>query len=256
MTLTSSSHSVSFDSLMPVFLSEARSTKTQTLPFQISGGFALSTKAIGFMMAVQGIYSMIAQLWLFPFIVRRIGTLSAFRLVMIVWPLLYFVVPYLVLLPRQLQTMGIYIALLTKITFHVIAFPSNAILLTNAAPSKSVLGTINGVAASAACLARAFGPTVTGSIHSYGLSIGCNGLAWWAGGIVCAFGAIESFWMEETSERHPIHTAQEEEQALCEPLLHTTAVDATDEAGPHPRRDSLASLDELDLSNTKESKPS
>jgi hypothetical protein len=240
---------------MPVFLSEKRSEAPQILPFHISGGFALPTKTIGFMMAVQGIYSMIAQLWLFPFIVRRVGTLIAFRLVMIVWPLLYFAVPYLVLLPKQLQTTGIYIALLTKITFHVIAFPSNAILLTNAAPSKSVLGTINGVAASTACLARAFGPTVTGSIHSWGLKIGCNGLAWWAGGLVCAVGALESFWMEETLEGRPIHQAQEEDQAICEPLLHTTAVDASDEAGPHPRRDSLASLDELDLSNIKESKP-
>ena len=232
---------------MPVFLSEGRSQTEQVLPFKISGGFALTTKTIGFMMAVQGIYSMIAQLWLFPFIVRRIGTLSAFRLVMMVWPLLYFVVPYLVLLPEKLQTTGIYVALLIKITFHVIAFPSNAILLTNAAPSKSVLGTINGVAASTACLARALGPTVTGAIHSAGLNIGCNGLAWWAGGIVCAIGALESFWMEDPSQ---------EEQAVCEPLLHATAVETTEEAGPqHHRRDSLASMTELDLSTIKETKP-
>ena len=239
---------------MPVFLSEGRSQTKQVMPFKITGGFAFSTKTIGFMMAVQGIYSMIAQLWLFPFIVRRIGTLAAFRLVMVVWPLLYFVVPYLVLLPERLQTTGIYAALLIKITFHVIAFPSNAILLTNAAPSKSVLGTINGVAASTACLARAFGPTVTGSIHSVGLRIGCNGLAWWAGGIVCAIGALESFWMEDPDNRSH-GTEEEEEQALCEPLLHATAVEASEEAGLPQRRDSLASMDELDLSTIKESKP-
>ncbi|KAI9874756.1 MAG: hypothetical protein M1823_007616, partial [Watsoniomyces obsoletus] len=173
---------------------------------------------------------------------------------MIMWPLLYFAVPYLVLLPEQLQTTGIYIALLTKITFHVIAFPSNAILLTNAAPSKAVLGIINGVAASTACLARAFGPTVTGSIHSLGLKVGCNGLAWWAGGIVCAIGALESFWMEEPDNRTD-HASEEEEQALCEPLLHSSAVEAAEEAGPHQRRDSLASMDELDLSTVKEFKP-
>lgn len=206
------------------------------------------------MMAVQGIYSMIAQLWLFPLIVRKIGTLHAFRLVMVVWPVLYFAVPYLVLLPQRLQTTGIYIALLTKITFHVIAFPSNAILLTNAAPDKSVLGTINGVAASTACLARAFGPTVTGFIHSAGLKFGCNGLAWWAGGLVCAIGAMESFWMEEYDGRAARHSQNEEEQTLCEPLLHAPTVETTDEAG-HQRRDSLASLQELDLSMIKESKP-
>ncbi|RMZ88598.1 hypothetical protein DV736_g4179, partial [Chaetothyriales sp. CBS 134916] len=246
-------HSVSFDTLMPVFLSEERSEAKPSLPFKFSGGFGLSTKAIGLMMAVQGIYSMIAQLWLFPIIVRRIGTLTAFRSVMIVWPFLYLVVPYLVLLPDRFQHTGIYMALLVKITFHVIAFPSNAILLANAAPSKSVLGTINGVAASAACLARAFGPTVTGSIHSAGLKFGCNGLAWWAGGIICSIGALESYWMEECEMRMDSETL-EEEQPVCEPLLHATPVEASDDAGPQ-RRESLASIQELDPSLLKESKP-
>ena len=238
---------------MPVFLSEDKSDVNPIMPFGVLGGFALPSKAIGCVMAVQGMYSMIAQLWLFPSVVRRIGTLPAFRTVMVIWPLLYVAIPYLVLLPERFQMTGIYAALLVKITFHVIAFPSNAILLTNAAPSKTVLGTINGVAASAACLARAFGPTVTGSIHSLGLRLGCSGLAWWAGGIVCAIGALESFWMEEHDGRQE-QTVVEEEQPLLEPLLHTTTVEETEEAGLH-RRDSLASMQELDLSTVKESKP-
>ena len=243
-------HSVSFDSLMPTFLSEPRSEHPATLPFLFTGGFALSTKTIGFMIAVQGIYSMVAQLLFFPFLIRHLGTLRAFRMVMMVWPFLYLLVPYLVLLPPRLQTAGIYGALLIKITFHVVAFPSNAILLTNAAPSKSVLGPINGVAASTACLARAFGPTVTGSIHSLGLRFGCNGLAWWAGGLVCAMGAIESFMMEEGDGRmdRPI---EQEEQTVCEPLLHSTveAAEKLDET-PAPRH-SLDMAEALDLSIVK-----
>jgi len=242
-------HSVSFDSLMPVFLSEAKMETKPVLPFKFSGGFALSTKSIGFMMAVQGVYSMIAQLWLFPFIVRRIGTLGAFRLVMMAWPFLYFAVPYLVLLPENLQSTGIYIALLTKMTFHTISFPSNAILLANAAPSKSVLGTINGVAASTACLARAFGPTVTGAVHAAGLKFGCNGLAWWAAGLICAVGALESFFMEETDGRPS--EEPEEEEPLCEPLLHSTNADDEE---PGARRGSLVSLSGLDLDKFSDSK--
>jgi hypothetical protein len=246
--LTNDSHSVSFDSLMPTFLSEPIMDTKPSLPFKFSGGFALSTKTIGFMMAVQGVYSMIAQLWLFPLLIRRIGTLATFRIVMVIWPLLYLVVPYLVLLPQKLQTIGIYLCLLTKITFHVIAFPSNAILLTNAAPSKKVLGTINGVAASAACLARAFGPTMTGAIHSAGLKFGFSGPAWWVGGLVCAIGAVESFWMEDVEGRtdRPCH---EEEQATCEPLLHSTNVEANEEITP--RRGSLDSMADLDFSIVK-----
>lgn len=240
------SHSVSFDQLMPVFLSTPVSTEQPDLPFKFSGGFSMSTKAIGSMMAVQGVYSMIAQLFLFPLVVRRFGTLRTFRGVMIIWPLLYFAVPYLVLLPKKLQVAGIYLALITKITFHVIAFPSNAILLTNSAPSLLVLGSINGVAASTASLSRAFGPTITGLIHSAGLRIGYSGLAWWASGLVCVLGAVESFWMEEVDGRMDRPATEEEEAPLCEPFLNPPQ---TEEALPH--RDSLDSMDELDLSAIK-----
>ena len=182
---------------MPVFLSEPVSHDPVTLPFRFTGGFGLSTKAIGFMLSVQGVYSMIAQLFIFPFVAKRFGTLKTFRFVIITWPVLYAIVPYVVLLPQAFQRTGIYMCLLTKITFHVLAFPSNAILLTNSAPSALVLGIINGVAASTASLARAFGPTVTGMLHAWGLEIGSTGLAWWVSGLVCILGAVESLWVEE-----------------------------------------------------------
>ena len=190
-------HSVSFDAMMPVMLSEEPSTQRPILPFKFTGGFGMTTASIGFMLAVQGVYSMVAQLCFFPIIIKKFGTLKAFRTVMLIWPMLYFVVPYLVLLPQHLQHIGVYAALLMKITFHVIAFPSINILLANAAPSKSVLGTINGAAASTACLCRAFGPTISGAIHSAGLGMGYNGFAWWTGGLICIIGAVQAFSISE-----------------------------------------------------------
>ncbi|KAL4976941.1 major facilitator superfamily domain-containing protein [Aspergillus desertorum] len=191
-------HSVSFDQLMPVFLSTPKSNEDAALPFKFTGGLGLSTKTIGLMLAVQGVYSMIAQLWLFPFVVRHFGTLRTFRFVLLVWPPLYLLVPYLILLPEKFQMTAAYVALICKITFHVIAFPSTAILLANAAPSSKVLGSINGAAASTASLSRAFGPSVTGFLHSKGLDSGYSVISWWACGIVCLIGAVQSFWMEES----------------------------------------------------------
>lgn len=185
---------------MPVFLSTPKSDDQVVLPLKFIGGLGLPTKTIGFMLAVQGVYSMIAQLWLFPFVVKHFGTLRTFRFVLLAWPPLYLAVPYLILLPAKLQMPAVYVALISKITFHVIAFPATAILLANAAPTSKVLGSINGAAASTASLSRAFGPTVTGLLHSKGLGSGYSVLAWWACGLVCVVGAIESFWMEEPSE--------------------------------------------------------
>ncbi|OQU95513.1 hypothetical protein CLAIMM_01702 [Cladophialophora immunda] len=245
-------HSVSFDALMPTFLSEERMQSKPVLPFRFSGGFGMNTRAIGFMMAVQGVYSIFAQFFIFPYMARRFGPLNASRIALTIWPLLYFAVPYLVLVPEHLQKTGIYAALLTKITFQAISFPSNAILLANAVYSKKVLGRVNGTAASMACLARAFGPVVTGLVHTAGLKLGCSGLAWWAGGLVCAAGALESFWMEDPDGR-PDRPSSEGEERTCEPLMHPSVVDGGDDC-VSPRNERLAFIDDLDLTETNPEK--
>jgi predicted MFS family arabinose efflux permease len=160
------------------------------------------------------------------------------------WPCLYLAVPYLLLLPNHLQQAGIYFCLLTKITFQAICFPSNAILLINAAPSKSALGTINGLSSSIACLARALGPTVNGWINSAGLELGYGGLAWWAIGLACAIGALQSHWIEEPEESldRPLKA---DEQITCGPLLHPAAIESTENSTS--RLDNLPLMDELDL---------
>lgn len=182
---------------MPIFLSSPVSHDIPDLPFRFAGGLALSTKVIGFMLAVQGIYSMLAQLWLFPAVVRYYGTLHSYRFVLGMFPFLYVMVPYLVLLPVKFQMGAAYAALIGKVTLNVIAYPANAILLTNVAPSYRLLGSINGVAASVASLSRTFGPTVTGFIHSRGLELGYSIFSWWACAIVCVLGFAQSYWIHE-----------------------------------------------------------
>ena len=221
---------------MPVFLSEPVSTKPISLPFHITGGFGFSSKKIGFVLSVQGVYSMVAQLCVFPRVVDHFGTLKTYRFVLMTWPLLYLLVPYLVLLPQRLQMPGVYICLLWKITAHVFAFPSNAMLIRNSAPSLLVLGVINGVGASTASLARALGPTVTGLIHSWGLDIGSSGVAWWACGAVCIIGALESLWIEEVERPIDGPDTEDEERLADEALIDPLAIDAAiDAAGNVPQ---------------------
>lgn len=240
------SHTMSFDQMMPVFLSTPVSHEPPSLPFMFTGGFALSSKRIGLMLSFQGVYSMLAQLLLFPLVVRRFGTLKTFRFVVISWPMLYFLTPYLVLLPVRFQMTGVYVCLLWRITSQILAFPSNAILLTNSAPSMLVLGVINGIAASTASLSRAIGPTVSGFIHSWGLKMGCTGLVWWAAGLIGILGAVESLWVDEGCGRMNLHTVEDEEVAIAEPLINSSAVDAAivaaDESGPGSSGSPLGSL--------------
>lgn len=140
---------------------------------------------------------MFATLFVFPFVNRKIGSLATFRFVVLSYPILYLLVPYLTLVPTALRMPCIYFVLVWKVTAQALSYPSLAIMLANAAPSKKVLGTLNGVAASSASLCRAFGPTLSGLIQSLGLSVGTLGLPWWANSLVAVVGAVLSLQMIE-----------------------------------------------------------
>lgn len=212
------SHTMTFDQLLPVFLSTAPPKHPNVeLPFKFIDGFGLETKTIGVIMSVQGIYSLVSNYVLVAPVTRRVGSLRLFRMLAVSYFALYLVTPYLVLLPDNMRMPAIYILVVWKCTFSTMAYPSNAILLANSAPSKQVLGTINGIAASTASLCRALGPTVSGLLYSLGLKTGYSGLAWWFSGLVTVVGAYLSLQITEGGQQQdapPALDALEDERLL------------------------------------------
>ena len=200
--LTGYSHTISAEQLLPVLLSLPHTDESPRLPFLFTGGFALSTKSIGSLLSLQGIVQTFATLLIFPLVNSRLGSLTTFRMSVLSYPLLYLLVPYLTVLPEPLRMPGMYVAIVWKVTAQAFAFPPMQILLANSAPSKRILGTLNGTAASSASLCRAIGPTVSGLIQSLGLSVGCLGLPWWSGSLVACIGAMLSLFLVEENRRH------------------------------------------------------
>ncbi|TKA72613.1 hypothetical protein B0A49_07174 [Cryomyces minteri] len=190
-------HTITLEQLMPVLLSMPKSTQPPSLPFKFTGGLALSTEHIGYVLSVQGFLQMIIQLFLFPIVNKRIGSLKTFRLVIFCYPVLYLAIPYVTLAPENLRMACVYLALVCKVTGQAFSYPSASIMLANAAPSRKVLGTLNGVAGSGASFSRAIGPICAGMIQAAGLRLGYLGLAWWASGLVALGGAILTIWMKE-----------------------------------------------------------
>lgn len=141
---------------------------------------------------------MFFQIFLFAPIIYRLGSLRTYWFCAATFPILYVITPYTVLLPEGwMRWTGLGICLWMKVTWNTLAYPANALLLTNAAPSLLVLGTINGVAASVASFCRCIGPTLGGIIQSVGLDYGYGGLSWWCAGIVAVIGAFQCYWMKE-----------------------------------------------------------
>jgi MFS family permease len=196
-------HTMGFEQLMPVFLSTPVAAEKPHDLIRFTGGLGMTTQTIGFILSMQGVFSMGMQFFVFPPMARHLGVLSLYRFCMFTYAIGYIIVPYLDWLPEgKFQTIGVYVVLAIKITYGVLAYPCNAILLTNSAPSLLVLGAINGIASSCASLARAISPTVTGMIYSAGLDINCVGLAWWVNAAVCLIGAVQAISMRQDDFEH------------------------------------------------------
>jgi hypothetical protein len=101
------------------------------LPFRFSGGFGWTSQTNGAFLATQGVLQMIAQLLVFPWLSKKLGSLRTFWITLSLYPILYIVAPYLALLPENLRVPGLMVLLVGKVTFQSLSYPSLAIILAN-----------------------------------------------------------------------------------------------------------------------------
>ena len=203
-------HTMSYDHLLPIFLQDTRNGEdgidepafgtssvptASDAPLYIPGGLGLSTTDVGIIMAVNGIIALVIQGLIFPLVADVLGVFRTFLLVTILHPIAYFIIPLIALLPSNLLYIGIYSCLTVRNLFAIIAYPVILILIKEACPRPSVLGTVNGLAASIGAGARTLAPPIAGLLYGLGKQVAFTGWAWWASGIVAALGAVQLFWI-------------------------------------------------------------
>lgn len=87
--------------------------------------------------------------------------------------------------------------MLVKSFANIIGFPCITILLTNAAPSLKVLGTLNGLATMTSGVGRAIGPAMTGAVFTWGVRHGYMIAPWWLLASIALVGAIPAWFIVE-----------------------------------------------------------
>ncbi len=211
-------HVSTFQTLWFVFLSTPRfdplvpnppSPRTQKFPFRFTGGLGMPSRSVGFAMAILGTIGISLQLLLYPFLSQRLGTISSFRLSLLLFPVAYCLAPYLAIVPSTSQppaqaTGFLLYAALTLVLFiqvlgRTFALPATVILVNNSSPHPSVLGTVHGVAQSVNSGMRTLGPVLGGWGLGIGLRIGIVGTVWWALAAVAAAGWVASGLVYEGS---------------------------------------------------------
>ncbi|KAF2650349.1 MFS general substrate transporter [Lophiostoma macrostomum CBS 122681] len=209
-------HVGTFNSLWFIFLSTPRYDPSSpnppppyhpNPPFHFTGGLALPPPRIGLALAILGVIGITLQLFLYPTLSHKMGAAKCFRSFILLFPLTYALTPFLSTIPSWSEApkgasgpavwAAITGVLSIQVAARTFALPCSAILINNASPHPSVLGTVHGIAQSVSSLTRTFGPIMFGYIFGRGLDIGMVGLAWWILGCVAIAGAIAGRFLYE-----------------------------------------------------------
>lgn len=197
-------HSMAYDHLLPIFLQDDKAdgiSAFKTSLIGVPGGLGMSTGQVGIIMAVNGIIALFIQAVIFPLLADWFGIWRIFIAVITLFPMAYFMIPPLTALPDNLLYAGIYSAVTVRSFFSILTYPAILILLREACPKSSVLGQINGLAASVGAASRTVAPPVAGLLYALGAEIGLSGLAFWGTGFVAMLGAFQLLWIEREKER-------------------------------------------------------
>ena len=147
------------------------------------------------------------QLLIYPMVNARFGTVKSWRIFLYCFPVAYILVPYLSIVPSQtappfkkdgvLVWISLCFVLFIQVTGRTFALPATTILVNNASPHPSVLGTMHGIGQSLSSAGRALGPTVGGALYGVGLRHGVVGGVWWGLSALALVNCIASLWVKE-----------------------------------------------------------
>lgn len=187
--------------LLPVFMHhppQSTSDPNVSLPFKFSGGFGIDSRRIGAMFTLFAVTSTLCQFILFPPLARTLGVLRCLRIAFLIFPFVFFVTPFVSLIPNQTTKQIVMACLLVcRGIGGSFAFPTSTIMLTNSASSLRVLGTINGLATSVSAIGRAAGPAIGGELFTWGVSRGYVIVPFWTLSAISLLASIPTWWLVE-----------------------------------------------------------
>ena len=194
---------------LPPLIESDKPVQGRSLPLLFTGGLGMPASTVGFATSFLGTLGMLLQIFLYPPIQARLGTMRSYRWFFLLFPVAYFVAPYLSIVPSSTAApdpasgsfiwVGILFVLLVQVTARTFTLPASIILLNNSSPHPSVLGTIHGLGQSVSAGFRTVGPIVGGWWYGYGLDIGMVAWGWWGVAAMSVGGCFTSYAMHEGS---------------------------------------------------------
>ena len=186
---------MTYDHLLPIFLQDKRADNNmnalELASGALGGGLGIPIQRVGIIMSINGVIQLVIQAFIFPILADCFGVWKLLLLVTLAHPIAYFIVPFLQLLPMSLLYPGLFACLTIRNLTSILAFPLLLIMIKEAAPDKSHLGKINGLAASTGAACRTVASPIAGLLYGRSIDMRFTPLAWWGSAVVAIFGALQ-----------------------------------------------------------------
>ncbi|KAL1964590.1 hypothetical protein VTN77DRAFT_6764 [Rasamsonia byssochlamydoides] len=215
-------HTSAFNAMTFVFLPTPRAPEGSRRGFfHFSGGLGLSSSRVGLATAIIGIIGLPLQIFVYPRVQFRLGTLRCFRTFLPLSPLAYILMPFLVLVPRNplLVWPAFTVVVALQVVSRTFSLPAAIILVNNCVTDSTVLGTVHGIAQSISSGARTLGPFLGGWGLGMGLKNNIVGAVWWALAVEATLGWILTWTVYEgkgIEKKKPATEQQQQQQAVEE----------------------------------------
>jgi hypothetical protein len=193
------------------------------LPFIFTGGLGMPPRDVGFAMAILGIIGILMQLFIYPIVNAKLGVVNSWRIFLYCFPIAYILVPFLAVVPSKtpppaekdgiLVWLALCSVLFIQVTGRTFALPATTILVNNASPHPSVLGTMHGIGQSLSSAGRAIGPSLGGALYGTGLRHGIVGAVWWGLSGIAVVNCVASNWVREGDGHEIILEGDEEAES-------------------------------------------
>tara|TARA_R110002003_G_scaffold9_33_gene662 strand:+ start:5197 stop:6312 length:1116 start_codon:yes stop_codon:yes gene_type:complete len=205
-------HLGTFATLWAMLLSlPVASSRTQHPPLHFSGGLGLQPQVVGIVVSAFGLAGIILQVLIYPGLQERWGTIRVWRAALFLFPVVYFVAPFCVLVPllqRNLEQQDSVLFALVKwsaLLSVLLLFaagrtgvvPATSLLINDCTPHPSVRGTIHTTGVICSNLSRSVFPPMALAVMGYGLQIGVVGLGFWFVAILALLSIVASIQVRE-----------------------------------------------------------
>ncbi|TDZ32568.1 putative membrane protein [Colletotrichum spinosum] len=180
------SASVAMPSMLVDPVSSIEAERSRSLPFRFGGGAGFAPRSLAWYSTVFGIVGIPMQIFVYPYLAQRLGSIKLWRRFYLGFPLLYFLYPYVAVMPSSTPppsektgvAVWVYLVFIQTSTALIASLvtPSQLVLTNFSSPHPSALGRTHSINFFNSMAVRASSSALAGNLYAFGSTHNLTGI--------------------------------------------------------------------------------